>query len=60
MAFSYPFALRATADHLASRGAAAPAGPSRAAPHYVTLANSRTAMQEVDDKFCRRVPAVLP
>src|SRR6202048_2224902 len=37
-----------------SRGAAAPAGPSRAAPHYVTLANSRTAMQEVDDKFCRR------
>src|SRR5882762_6383395 len=27
---------------------------SRAAPHYVTPANSRTAMQEVDDKFCRR------
>src|ERR1700688_1149548 len=43
-----------TANPIASRGAAAPAGPSRAAPHYVTLANSRTAMQEVDDKFCRR------
>jgi hypothetical protein len=40
-----------TANPIASRAAAAPAGPSRAAPHYVTPANSRTVMQEVDDKF---------
>src|SRR6266853_5759550 len=26
-----------------------------AAPHYVTQANSRTAMQEVDDQVCRRL-----
>src|SRR5258708_20803686 len=39
----------------AGRWAAAPAGPSRAAPHHVTPANSRTAMQEVDDQVCRRL-----
>ena len=33
---------------------ATPIAPSRAAPHYMTLANSRTTMQAIDDKFCRR------
>src|SRR5438128_843825 len=47
-----------TGDHL-SRWSCGPAhfpAPCCALPHYVTLAiaNSRTAMQKVDDKFCRR------
>src|SRR5882762_141025 len=49
-----PGAARSHGKSNASRGVGTPAGPSRAAPHYVTPANSRTAMQEVDDKLCRR------
>src|ERR1700722_4408883 len=52
--FFQPGAARSHGKSNASRGVATPAGPIRAAPHYVTPANSRTAMQEVDDKFRRR------